>query len=260
MTHRFFLQRLAARAAAVVALAALAGPAALADVSKASDWVGRTVVTADGDPLGRIEDLALDIESGQLSFWVVSVGSFLIEDSLIAVHPDALGPSAQGSALVLHGSDLTKARRFNADSWPAAPDVMPSAAAGDGQLVTASPDAEEAATGFGQSGSALISDGRRQAIFADGEQRIERVGSGAQESARAAGATAGSAEGGGAYVDPERVALPSFESLDTDGDGALDRREIGPRLGRGEPFPMVDIDGNGRVDSFEFDLLKDSRG
>jgi sporulation protein YlmC with PRC-barrel domain len=257
MNDFFSLRRAMSRAMAAAVVAALAAVPAIADVSKASDWVGRTVVTAEGDPLGRIEDLALDVESGQLAFWVVSVGSFLIEESLIAVHPDALGPSAQGKALVLHGSDLTKARRFNADSWPAAPDVLPSAAAGDGPLVTASADAEEAPTGFGQSGSAMISDGRRQAIFADGERRIERVGSGpAAEPAR----VAAKGPGAGTFVDPERVELPSFERLDSDGDGVLDRREIGPRLGRGEPFPTVDVDGNGTVDSFEFDLLKDSRG
>ena len=64
-----------------------------ADVSKASDWVGRAVITAEGQPLGRVEDLAIDIEAAQIKYVVVSVGSFLIEDSLIAVHPDALAPA-----------------------------------------------------------------------------------------------------------------------------------------------------------------------
>lgn len=260
MSYFFLLRCAISRAMAAAAVAGLAAAPAVADISKASDWVGRTVVTAEGDPLGRIEDLALDIEGGQISFWVVSVGSFLIEDSLIAVHPDALGPSAQGKALVLHGGDLTKARRFNVDSWPTAPDVLPSAAAGDGPLVTASADAEAAPTGFGQSGSAMISDGRRQAIFADGERRIEPVGRRpAADASRAAAAESG-ADDAGTFVDPERVELPSFDRLDSDGDGVLDRREIGPRLGRGEPFPAVDIDGNGTLDGFEFDLLKDSRG
>ncbi|MEM1229627.1 MAG: PRC-barrel domain-containing protein [Pseudomonadota bacterium] len=229
-----------------------------ADVSKASDWVGRTVVTTDGEPLGRIEDLALDVETGRIAFWVISVGSFLIEDSLIAVHPDALGPSAQGDALVLHSDRLAQARRFNESNWPDAPDVLAVDPPDDAQLVSAAEDAPPSQPGFTRSGSATISDGRRQAIFADGERRIEPLRRG---SATAADATssANAAASANAAIDPQSLALPAFSELDRDGDGLLDRREIGPRLGRSETFTAVDVDSSGRIDAFEFDLLRDSR-
>ncbi len=227
---------------------------AWADVSKASDWVGRTVVTTDGEPLGRIEDLALDVEARQIAFWVISVGSFLIEDSLIAVHPDALGPSAQGDALVLHSDGLAQARRFNETSWPDAPDVLATDPADDAKLVSAAADAPPSQPGFARSGSATISDGRRQAIFADGEQRIESLRGGSQP-----GTAAASGDAAPVGVDPQSLTLPAFSELDRNGDGLLDRREIGPRLGRSETFTAVDVDSSGDIDTFEFDLLRDSR-
>ena len=51
--------------AALLVGAFLAGPL-YADTSKASSWIGRVVVTADGELLGRIEDLALDVDEKQV--------------------------------------------------------------------------------------------------------------------------------------------------------------------------------------------------
>src|SRR5690606_13294597 len=63
-------------------------------VLKASELKGRIVETRDGEELGRVQDFAIDLASGRIGYVVVSVGSFLIEDSLIAVAPDALRQSA----------------------------------------------------------------------------------------------------------------------------------------------------------------------
>lgn len=231
----------------------------LADVSKASDWVGRAVITDDGQPLGRIEDIALDVEAGEIRYLVISVGSFLIENSLIAVDPDALAPSAQGNALVLFTDSLEQARRFGADGWPDAADVGPSSKAGDGELVAAPDDAQPAATGFDRGGSAMISNGRRLATFADGERKIEPVGRSQRNVSKTPGNTVAQSSAAAA-IDASVLPLPSFRSLDANGDGVLSRREIGARLGRAEPFPEIDVDASGAVDRFEFDLLKDARG
>ncbi len=101
--------------------------ASFAETTKASSWKGRVVVTPNGELLGRIEDLAVDVEAQQVKFVVVSIGSFLVEDNLIAIAPDAIGPSEDGRYLVVYSDQLANARRFGAESWPAQPDVLASA-------------------------------------------------------------------------------------------------------------------------------------
>ncbi|MEM1432974.1 MAG: PRC-barrel domain-containing protein [Pseudomonadota bacterium] len=234
-----------------------------ADVSKASDWLGQSVVTQDGEPLGRIEDMAVDIESARVVYLVVSVGSFLIDDALIAVDPDALGPSADGQHLVLNSADLKAARRFNADSWPAAPDVLAAASEAPAPFV----DAEAApARTDPQQGRAFISDGRRQGTVEGGERRIEpvqrRTPAPAPAPARQATGTEAPrtpAPEAVAAIDAGSRPLPPFAQLDANGDGVLDRSEFGAYLGLKERYVDIDVDGSGRVDSFEYELLKDSR-
>ncbi|MEM6709902.1 MAG: PRC-barrel domain-containing protein [Pseudomonadota bacterium] len=257
-------QRLAARARrfACAFLCTLLLSTANADVSKASDWLGRAVVTAAGEPLGRIEDFAIDIEQSRIDFIVVSVGSFLIDDALIAVDPDALGPSADGEYLVLNSDDLTRARRFNADSWPGKADVLPVDEPADAPFIES--ESAPAARADSSSGRAVISDGRRQATFADGERRIEPVrrsqpprsatGSPATEAGPAL--TTVGTEG---VVDASELPLPSFETLDADDNGVLDRNEFGPYLGLSEDYSEIDIDASGRIDRFEFQVLEEAR-
>ena len=57
---------------AILVASALSMPVS-ADVTRASDWVGRVVLTEGGELLGRVEDFALN-ESMAVQFVVVSVG------------------------------------------------------------------------------------------------------------------------------------------------------------------------------------------
>ena len=110
-------------------LSAAAAPYAYADtVMKATDWLGHVVTTRDGKELGTVRDFGIDAHSGKVVFVVVSVGSFLIENNLIAVAPDALVRTRGDAGVLLLDADtnnLKDAQRFASDSkWPTAPDVL----------------------------------------------------------------------------------------------------------------------------------------
>jgi len=232
----------------------LAAGAVSADTTKASSWIGRVVVTADGELLGRIEDLAVDVDEKRVQFVVVSVGSFLIDDNLIAVHPDALGPSVDGRYLVVYTDDLDGARRFGANSWPTAPDVLASA---DRRPVTVDDDAGvgDADAGSADDRVATISDGRRTATIKSGERnsRIESAPSARPQLSKRE-VQPKQYQGSGAeplFADSE------FQRLDENGDGFLSRSEIGPRLQSHVRYQDYDLDGNEGIDAFEFQLLKE---
>lgn len=225
-----------------------------AETAKASSWVGRVVVTQDGELLGRIEDLAVDLDNKRIDYVVVSIGSFLIDDNLIAVHPDALGESEDGRYLVIYTENLDAARRFGSNSWPTQPDVLPSE---DRQPVAVDEMDTEEETGFDADRVATISDGRRTAIMKAGERSAQiEVSPGAPPPAAA-----------GPEVRPKRFAQDGspaplladseFERLDDNGDGYLSRSEIGARLARDVRYQDYDLDGNDGIDPFEFQIMKE---
>ena len=49
---------------------------------------------------------------------------------------------------------------------------------------------------------------------------------------------------------------PLFTQFDTDKDGYLSRQEIGPYFQPDMKFGDYDLDANGGLDSFEFDVLQ----
>ena len=57
---------------------------------KLSELLQQPVFTDGGQELGKVVDVALDEQAQQINFVVISVASFLVEENLIAVHPDAL--------------------------------------------------------------------------------------------------------------------------------------------------------------------------
>ncbi len=224
---------------------------------KASDWLGMAVVTSNGDNVGKVEDFALDLESGEVNYVVVSVGSFLIKDALIAVAPSAF--VLDSGRLVISADSVADAKRFGEDSWPTQPDVLAGSTA-KGLNTTTGSNANpgvQAGTSLPSSGVATISSNRRTATLSADERRIEDV----QPAAQAAASNANPGAGASAPV-ISRVAngpLPSFGALDKNRNGVLNRREIGSWLTQSDSYGEVDLDSSGTVDRFEFDIFAAQR-
>lgn len=235
---------------------------ASADVVKASGWIDLAVVTANGELLGRVEDFAIESDGLSLRYVVVAVGSFLIDDNLIAIDPAAFQMSADGEYLIVSTVDISSARRFGVDGWPEAADVLASV---DTEPLSEVEAVASSTTrqGFQTDGVASISDGQRTAMIRNGERSVSSASDPMPKNAPEPGVSeiTDNAERlvAGGEPDATKIQLPSFISLDRNDDGRLDRREIGARLGRAESFGALDIDESGYIDSFEFDLLIESR-
>ncbi|MCR9260577.1 MAG: PRC-barrel domain-containing protein [Pseudomonadaceae bacterium] len=227
--------------------------AAASGTVKATSWVGRVVVTANGELLGRVEDLAVDVEQQRVKFVVVSIGSFLIDENLIAVDPKALGESDDGRYLVVYADNLDRARRFGADTWPDQADVLPSASRQPPPEDIAAVDQNSAPVGSGP--QATISDGRRTATLNAGERSasIEQIGVQPQVASSDVVQPKKYTRGS---TDAPLLADSEFERLDENNDGYLSRGEIGVRLNKGIRYQDYDLDDNDGIDPFEFQLLK----
>lgn len=220
-------------------------------VTRASGLQGRIVETRGGEELGRIHDFALDLQSGRIAYVVVSVGSFLIEDSLISVAPGALRESADADGRLVLEADaeaLRNARRFSAGDWPVRAQVLASAAEPreDGSQA-GSPQASEDSPGRG---TATITSERKTATLSAGERSI-RV----EEHAPAPVPGAHPPEPSGERPAPDTP----FGRLDEDGDGLLNRAEIAHELTRRDSYSDIDLDGDGVIDAGEFDALMERR-
>lgn len=92
---------------------------------KASRLIGFPVENRQGEKVGKVNDLLVDLHSGRVVQAVVSAGGFLgIGNELNFVPPEAFRYNAEHSALVLDVTreSLGKAPRFNGDEWTAAAD------------------------------------------------------------------------------------------------------------------------------------------
>ncbi len=90
--------------------------------NKASGIIGMEVRNMQNEKLGEVKDLVIDMNSGRLSYAVLSVGGFLgIGEKLIALPPGAMKVSTDSNHLILD-ADKTKiqaAPGFAATAWPA---------------------------------------------------------------------------------------------------------------------------------------------
>ncbi len=219
-------------------------------VTRASELKGRVVETRDGEELGRVHDFAVDLASGTLAYVVVSVGSFLIDDSLIAVAPEALRDSADADGRLVLEADaasLRAARRFADGAWPRRADVLADQQAPG----TAEAATEEAVATAPARGSATISSRSRTATLSAGERSIRFLEPPERPSAQIE-----------AVRDAAARPAPTtrFRRLDRDGDGTLNRAEIAHEMGRGDRFADIDLDASGSIDEGEFDAMQNRRG
>ena len=89
--------------------------------NKASGLIGMEVKNPQGEKLGDIKDLVLDLKSGKISYAVLGVGGFLgLGEKLMAVPADAFQVNQQDGTLTLNAdkAKIEAAPGFAATNWP----------------------------------------------------------------------------------------------------------------------------------------------
>lgn len=90
-------------------------------VMDADTLIGDSVANGDGDDLGKIETIMLDVTSGRIAYAVLSFGGFLgMGDKLFAIPWSALTLDTDNKCFVLDVSKerLENAPGFDKDHWP----------------------------------------------------------------------------------------------------------------------------------------------
>jgi sporulation protein YlmC with PRC-barrel domain len=92
----------------------------LQGAAKASDLIGMTVKNYQDEKLGKVDDLAVDVESGRVIQVILSTGGFIgIGDTLTAVPPGALHHDVANKVLHLDAGKekLKSAPKFENSKW-----------------------------------------------------------------------------------------------------------------------------------------------
>jgi sporulation protein YlmC with PRC-barrel domain len=95
------------------------------DVMAAATLDGNRVVSSDGEEIGKIKDIMLDVGSARIAYAVLSSGGFLgIGDKLLAIPWHALTLDTQQKCFVLNmtAERVKNAPGFDKDHWPAMAD------------------------------------------------------------------------------------------------------------------------------------------
>lgn len=90
-------------------------------VLSATSIDGNDIRNRQGEDLGKVKDLMIDLADGSVSYAVVSYGGFLgMGDKLFAVPFEALTVDPDHHAFILDASkeQLEKAPGFDKDNWP----------------------------------------------------------------------------------------------------------------------------------------------
>ena len=90
-------------------------------VLSASSLKGDKVVNRQGEDLGKIEELMVDLDRGRIAYAVLSFGGFLgMGDKLFAIPWQAFGVDTVEKRLVLNADKelLKKAPGFDKSKWP----------------------------------------------------------------------------------------------------------------------------------------------
>lgn len=90
-------------------------------VLSASTIMGDDVVNAEGENLGEVKELMVDLDAGQIAYAVLSFGGFLgLGEKLFAIPWGALSldPERKVFVLNLDREVLEEAPGFDKDDWP----------------------------------------------------------------------------------------------------------------------------------------------
>lgn len=91
------------------------------DTMSATTLVGDTVINPQGEDLGKVEDIMLDIHEGRVAYVVLSFGGFMgMGNKLFAIPWKALSLSEERHAFILdvEKDRLKNAPGFDKDNWP----------------------------------------------------------------------------------------------------------------------------------------------
>lgn len=90
-------------------------------VMAASSLDGNNVISCDGNDVGTIKEIMLDVSSGRVAYAVLSSGGFLgIGDKLLAIPWNALTLDTDNKCfrLAVTSDQVRNAPGFDKDSWP----------------------------------------------------------------------------------------------------------------------------------------------
>lgn len=90
-------------------------------VVSASSVIGNKVVNSEGEQLGNIKDLVIDLDDAQIAYAVLSFGGFLgLGDKLFAIPLEALTFNTRDNSVILDVEKevLKNAPGFDKDRWP----------------------------------------------------------------------------------------------------------------------------------------------
>jgi sporulation protein YlmC with PRC-barrel domain len=97
------------------------------DIMAAASLDGTRVMSSDGEPIGKITDIMLDLRSGRVAYAVLSTGGFLgIGDTLHALPWGALTLDTDDKCFVLDApaDRIQNAPGFDKDHWPSMADTQ----------------------------------------------------------------------------------------------------------------------------------------
>jgi hypothetical protein len=92
------------------------------DVMAAATLDGNKVLSSDGDDVGKVKDIMLDVRSGRIAYAVLSSGGF--GDKLLAIpwHALTLDTERKCFQLAMSSERIKNAPGFDKDHWPSMAD------------------------------------------------------------------------------------------------------------------------------------------
>lgn len=90
-------------------------------VLSATTMIGDKVVSPDGEDLGNLKELMIDMDEGRVNYAVLSFGGFLgLGDKLFAIPWEALTVNTEDHTFILNveKEQLEDAPGFDKDNWP----------------------------------------------------------------------------------------------------------------------------------------------